>query len=408
MKKRNDLLVALIFGIVCTMTFIVPTIANTLKTSDEFYIGKILYAGDEIEYDGTNLSLDYCYNDNYIYYDSSDYGWNTTLKVANLSDIEEEYRPSDTLDGEKFVGWKVDYVYYEYSDDGRIELVPYYENKYKIITQPTASSPSIVVTYPEDVDSYEWIRMSKTAGMTTLTSSNKWNYSAGMTNLTSSDTGMTTLTSSNKWNYSKERKSWYSNDTSTILTGYFDITDKSTKKIPIYFEESDERNTVYLHVTICNTKDNVIYENNIYKSKEIDYSFLNNGTYEIEFDLKKEIYVEGYNNNIYIGLENTDFYTISDVEYLEDEVSSTLSKDAILENKAYMVNAYYKNDGGFLSSNIFEIKKEVANQTIEKEDVINPLTGDNIYLYLVIGFVSTIMVVVIIYKLTPKKKKRKK
>ena len=91
-----------------------------------------------------------------------------------------------------------------------------------------------------------------------------------------------------------------------------------------------------------------------------------------------------------VSFNNMDVYTLSDVENLNNETSKTLSDSSKDYGKLYHVNVIYKDDT-VLSSNLFTLEK--ANQTeIKEADQINPLTGDNLYLYIIIVAISIVSI----------------
>lgn len=398
--KKNNKLVAILFGIILTFCFIVPTFAANLKADDDLPIDTIINVGEVIKgVDGIELNITYCVHDEKGYrHDVYDYKKSSDYKVLNLKEVEaldgNYYTiPTKDSDGKIFAGWKVTSsreLYQGY--DKSITLEPYYKSKYEIIKQPTSSDPSIDVTYEEDVLIYEWMKATKINNAKSTT-----NKSSITSMFNESESG----TQSNaEWKYSKENSYWYKDSTGTsYLYGYFDSTDNYKGNLELKF---GQKSYGFVTVAIYNASgERVLYkEKSIYsynpESGEDPYDFtinlntLSAGTYKFIIGYENYRYDEYDNDMVTVSFNNMDVYTLSDVENLNNETSKTLSDSSKDYGKLYHVNVIYKDDT-VLSSNLFTLEK--ANQTeIKEADQINPLTGDNLYLYIIIVAISIVSI----------------
>ena len=404
--------ITVIFGIIIAFCFIIPTFASDLKVNDDLPVGTILKPGQVIgKVNNVYLEVTFEYTDesgykNSFYYNSTS---GQDFVVPNIEEAEQldEYSqhdiPKKDQYGNDFVGWKITSSYEIYCNVRKsITLEPYYKNKYEITKQPTQEDTTVEVNYPENVQSYTWYKETKVKNAkSTLDRNEVLNSNNIVTYSNQQNTNENSL-----WKYSTEDNIWSKTGLDTAyLYGYFDVSNnEDDMNIIIKLDQTSTANG-YFVINIYDMNNNLVYQTSksisgYYSGQDMTFNLKylkSNSTYKFLIEYDNNIYQEDENDYIKLKFNNIDVYTLDNVEVIQNQNKSTLESDMIDETKLYKVDILYK-DNSKLSSNLFSAKKIAQNtNTIDNKkqdsDETNPLTIDNIYLYISILLISTITII---------------
>ena len=404
--------ITVIFGIIIAFCFIIPTFASDLKVNDDLPVGTILKPGQVIgKVNNVYLEVTFEYTDesgykNSFYYNSTsgqDFVVPNIEEAEQLDEHSQHDIPKKDQYGNDFVGWKITNSYEIYCNVRKsITLEPYYKNKYEITKQPTQEDTTVEVNYPENVQSYTWYKATKVKNAkSTLDRNEVLNSNNIVTYSNQQNANENSL-----WKYSTEDNIWSKTGLDTAyLYGYFDVSNNADDmNIIIKLDQTSTANG-YFVINIYDMNNNLVYQTSksisgYYSGQDMTFNLKylkSNSTYKFLIEYDNNIYQEDENDYIKLKFNNIDVYTLDNVEVIQNQNKSTLESDMIDETKLYKVDILYKNNSK-LSSNLFSAKKIAQNtNTIDNKkqdsDETNPLTIDNIYLYISILLISTITII---------------